>query len=392
MSLNETPIAERTHIGFFGRTNAGKSSVVNAVTNQSLSIVSDVSGTTTDPVRKAMELLPLGPVVIIDTPGFDDISELGKLRMEKTKQIIDKCHIAVLVVDGTIGLTETDKELIRLFTEKEIKYIVAYNKSDIKKSDGLNVSAVTGEGIEQLKEAIVLLAPSENKRMLVGDLVNANDIVVLVTPIDESAPKGRIILPQQQTIRDILDRNAMAIVTKETELEETLKKLAVKPKLVICDSQVFKIADKIVPKAIPLTSFSILMARYKGFLDIAVSGVEKMKELKDGDTVLVAEGCTHHRQCQDIGTVKIPAGLKKYTGKKLNIKVASGTEFYDDLNGVSLVIHCGGCMLNDKEIKNRMEKCVSQNVAVTNYGIALAEFSGILKRSLDAIYGGNDGQ
>ena len=385
MSLNETPSAERIHIGFFGRTNAGKSSVVNAVTNQNLAIVSDVSGTTTDPVSKAMELLPLGPVVIIDTPGFDDLSELGKLRMEKTKQVIDRCDIAVLVIDATIGITKTDEELIKIFTEKNIKYIIAYNKSDVKKSDGLNISARTGEGIEELKEKIAKLMPNKTERKIVGDLIDQKDVVVLVTPIDESAPKGRIILPQQQTIRDILDKGAIAVTTKETELEETLNKISATPKIVICDSQVFKMVDEIVPKEIPLTSFSILMARYKGYLNMAISGIEKMKTLKDGDTVLIAEGCTHHRQCQDIGTVKIPMGLKKYTGKTLNIKTVSGTEFYNDLSGVSFVIHCGGCMLNDKEIKSRMERCAAQNVPVTNYGLVLAEFSGILKRSLAAI-------
>ncbi|MBO5733549.1 MAG: [FeFe] hydrogenase H-cluster maturation GTPase HydF [Clostridia bacterium] len=387
MSLNATPSSERVHIGFFGRTNAGKSSVVNAVTNQALSIVSEVSGTTTDPVSKAMELLPLGPVVIIDTPGFDDETELAELRMEKARQVIAKCHIAVLVVDATIGLGNADEELIRIFTQKNINYIIAYNKCDLARADGLCVSALTGEGIEELKEAIARLSPEEKTRKIVADLISAGDIVVLVTPIDESAPKGRIILPQQQTIRDILDADAMCCVCKETELKKTLENIATPPKMVICDSQVFKEVASIVPQSIPLTSFSILMARYKGFLDMAVGGIEAMKSLSDGDTVLIAEGCTHHRQCQDIGTVKIPKGLKKYTGKTLNIKTVSGTEFYEDLSGVSLVIHCGGCMLNDKEMKNRMEKAKSQNVPVTNYGIALAEFSGILKRSLEAVYG-----
>ena len=383
--LNSTPSAERVHIGFFGRTNAGKSSVVNAVTDQSLSIVSNVSGTTTDPVSKAMELLPLGPVVIIDTPGFDDESELGSLRMEKTKKVIAKCDIAVLIVDATVGLTDTDRSLIKLFEEKEIKYIVAYNKCDLKSADGFCISAETGEGINELKEKIAKLAPKEKEQKIVGDLLDAGDVVVLVTPIDEAAPKGRLILPQQQTIRDILDSDAMAIVTKETELEKTLKSLAHPPKMVICDSQVFKFVSQIVPDSIPLTSFSILMARYKGFLDIALSGVEAINNLKDGDTVLIAEGCTHHRQCEDIGTVKIPAGLKKHTGKTLNIKTVSGTEFYDDLSGVSLIIHCGGCMLNDKEIKSRMERAIAQNVPVTNYGLALAHFSGILERSLEIL-------
>jgi len=387
MSLNATPSSERVHIGFFGRTNAGKSSVVNAVTNQALSIVSEVSGTTTDPVSKAMELLPLGPVVVIDTPGFDDETELAELRMEKARQMIAKCDIAVLVVDATKGLSEADEELIKIFTKKNINYIIAYNKCDLTRADGLCVSAATGEGIEELKEAIARLSPEEKTRKIVADLISAGDMVVLVTPIDESAPKGRIILPQQQTIRDILDADAMCCVCKETELKKTLESFNTPPKMVICDSQVFKIVADIVPSEIPLTSFSILMARYKGFLDMAVDGIEAMKSLSDGDTVLIAEGCTHHRQCQDIGTVKIPKGLKKYTGKTLNIKTVSGTEFYEDLSGVSLVIHCGGCMLNDKEMKNRMEKAKAQNVPVTNYGIALAEFSGILKRSLEGIYG-----
>lgn len=385
MSLSATPSSERIHIGFFGRTNAGKSSVVNAVTNQNLSIVSQVSGTTTDPVSKAMELLPLGPVVIIDTPGFDDESELGALRIEKTKKILAKCDIAVLIVDATIGLTDTDKKLISLFEEKEIKYIVAYNKCDIKRADGFCISAETGDGINELKEKIAQLAPKEKEQKIVGDLIDSGDVVVLVTPIDESAPKGRLILPQQQTIRDILDADAMTIVTKETELEKTLESLKNPPKMVICDSQVFKFVSQIVPESIPLTSFSILMARYKGFLDIALSGIEAIDNLKDGDTVLIAEGCTHHRQCEDIGTVKIPAGLKKHTGKTLNIKTVSGTEFYDDLSGVALIIHCGGCMLNDKEIKSRMERAVAQNVPVTNYGLALAHFSGILDRSLEVL-------
>lgn len=385
MSLNATPSAERIHIGFFGRTNAGKSSVVNAVTDQNLAIVSDVSGTTTDPVSKAMELLPLGPVVIIDTPGFDDESELGALRMEKTKKVLAKCDVAVLVVDATVALTDTDRQLMKLFEEKSINYITVYNKCDLKRADGFCVSAETGEGINELKEKIAQLAPKEKEQKIVGDLLDAGDVVVLVTPIDKSAPKGRLILPQQQTIRDILDKGAISVVCKETELAKTLDTLKNPPKMVICDSQVFKFVAQIVPESIPLTSFSILMARYKGFLDIALSGIKAIDNLKDGDTVLIAEGCTHHRQCEDIGTVKIPAGLKKYTGKQINIKTVSGTEFYDDLSGVALIIHCGGCMLNDKEIKSRMERALAQNVPVTNYGLALAHFSGILKRSLEIL-------
>lgn len=387
MSLNATPSSERVHIGFFGRTNAGKSSVVNAVTNQELSIVSDISGTTTDPVVKAMELLPLGPVVIIDTPGFDDESDLGKLRMEKAKKVLQKCDIGVLVVDSVAGMSNTDQELVQLFDEKNINYIIAYNKCDIKRREGFCVSALTGEGIEELKEKIATLTPSVRTRRIVGDFISAGDSLVLVTPIDESAPKGRIILPQQQTIRDILDSGAVCTVCKETELKAVLENMKTPPKMVICDSQVFKIVADIVPEEISLTSFSILLARYKGYLDMAVEGVEAMKNLSDGDTVLIAEGCTHHRQCNDIGTVKIPNGLKKYTGKNLNIKTTSGTEFYEDLEGISLVIHCGGCMLNDREVMSRMEKARICGVPVTNYGIALAEFSGILKRSLEGVYG-----
>ncbi len=383
--LNSTPSAERVHIGFFGRTNAGKSSVVNAVTNQNLSIVSQVSGTTTDPVSKAMELLPLGPVVIIDTPGFDDDSELGALRIEKTKKILAKCDIAVLIVDAVEGLTDTERSLIKLFKEKEIKYIVAYNKCDLKTVEGFCISAETGEGINELREKIASLAPKEKEQKIVGDLLDAGDVVILVTPIDASAPKGRLILPQQQTIRDILDSNAISVVCKETELKKTLESLKNPPKMVICDSQVFKLVAETVPKTIPLTSFSILMARYKGYLDIALSGIDAIDNLKDGDTVLIAEGCTHHRQCEDIGTVKIPAGLRMHTGKTLNFKTVSGAEFYDDLSDVALIIHCGGCMLNDKEIKSRMERALAQNVPVTNYGLALAHFSGILERSLEIL-------
>ncbi len=383
MSLNATPSAERIHIGFFGKTNAGKSSLVNALTGQNLAIVSDISGTTTDPVSKAMEILPLGPVMIHDTPGFDDTSELGELRMEKTKKIIDKCHIAVLVVDARLGITATDQELIEIFKKKNINYIIAYNKSDLaEKQYDLSVSSITGEGIDMLRSKISSMVEKDTGKKIVGDLIESGDFVVLVTPIDESAPKGRLILPQQQTIRDILDTGAVALVTKETELEKTLKNLEKPPKMVICDSQVFKVVSEIVPPCIPLTSFSILMARYKGYLDIAVRGIEAIKNLRDGDTVLIAEGCTHHRQCEDIGTVKIPNALIKHTGRKIKIKIVSGAEFYNDLTGISLVIHCGGCMLNDKEMKNRMLKAEEQGVPVTNYGVILAHFTGILERSL----------
>ena len=388
MSLNDTPSSERIHIGFFGRRNAGKSSVVNAVTGQELSVVSDVKGTTTDPVTKAMELLPLGPVVIIDTPGFDDEGALGELRVRRTKQILNRTDLAVLIVDITVGLTDTEKQLIGIFKEKNIPYLTVYNKSDIAakrvcQDNEFEVSALTGENIYELKERIAALAklPKEEKR-IVGDLLSAGDMVVLVTPIDESAPKGRMILPQVQTLRDVLDANAMAVFTKEHQLAETLGKLSSPPKMVITDSQAFAIVSKIVPETVPLTSFSILMARYKGFLETSVKGATAIKTLKDGDTVLISEGCTHHRQCGDIGSVKLPALLKKTTGKELNIELSSGREFPEDLSKYSLVIHCGGCMLGEREMTYRRKSAEDQNVPFTNYGIALALMNGILKRSL----------
>lgn len=388
MSLNDTPSSERVHIGFFGRRNAGKSSVVNAVTGQELSVVSDVRGTTTDPVTKAMELLPLGPVVIIDTPGFDDEGALGELRVRKTKQILNRTDLAVLVVDGTVGLTETERQLTDIFTDKDIPCITVYNKSDIAKKrvcrdNEIEVSALTGENIYELKERIAALAklPSQDKR-IIGDLLNAGDMTVLVTPIDAAAPKGRMILPQVQTLRDILDADAMAVFTKEFQLAETLGKLSEPPKLVITDSQAFAMVSKIVPESVPLTSFSILMARYKGFLETAVKGAAAIKTLKDGDTVLISEGCTHHRQCGDIGSVKLPALLKKFTGKTINIKLSSGREFPEDLSEYSLVIHCGGCMLGEREMTYRRKSAEDQSVPFTNYGIALALMNGILKRSL----------
>lgn len=389
MSLNDTPSGERVHIGFFGRRNSGKSSVVNAVTGQELSVVSDVKGTTTDPVTKAMELLPLGAVVIIDTPGFDDEGDLGELRVKKTKQILNRTDIAVLVIDSTVGMTETEHQLVRLFKEKDIPYIIAYNKSDIlNKSVGseneISISAVDKTNIQELKEKIAALVRTDNSgKRIVGDLINEEDVIVLVTPIDEAAPKGRIILPQQQTLRDILDAGAIAAVTKEFQLEATLKKLSSKPKMVITDSQAFAMVSKIVPEDIPLTSFSILMARYKGFLETAVAGAAAIPMLKDGDSVLISEGCTHHRQCGDIGSVKLPALLKKTTGKNLNICLTSGREFPKDLSPYSLVIHCGGCMLNEREVTYRRKTAEDQEVPFTNYGIALAYMNGILKRSLE---------
>ena len=384
MSLNDTPSSERVHIGFFGRRNAGKSSIVNAVTGQELSVVSDVKGTTTDPVTKAMELLPLGPVVIIDTPE----GALGELRVRRTKQILNRTDIAVLIVDGTVGLTGTECQLIGIFGEKAIPYITVYNKSDISekrvcKDNEFEVSALTGENIYELKERIAALAklPSAERR-IVGDLLSPCDMVVLVTPIDASAPKGRMILPQVQTLRDILDANAMAVFTKEHQLADTLEKLSAPPKMVITDSQAFAMVSRIVPETVPLTSFSILMARYKGFLDTAVKGAAAIKKLKDGDTVLISEGCTHHRQCGDIGSVKLPALLKKTTGKDINIALSSGREFPEDLSPYSLVIHCGGCMLSEREMTFRRKSAEDQNVPFTNYGTALALMNGILRRSL----------
>lgn len=389
MSLNNTPTGDRVHIGFFGRRNAGKSSVVNAVTGQDLAVVSDYKGTTTDPVSKAMELLPLGPVVIIDTPGFDDEGELGLLRVKKTRQVLNKTDIAVLVVDATEGLKECDNELIELFKAKEISYIIVYNKSDLLENipadteNEIYVSALRGEKIFELKERIAKLKQTQTDKRIIADKLQRGDFVVLVVPIDSAAPKGRLILPQQQTIRDILDANAVSIVVKETELAETLASIGKKPAMVITDSQVFKTVAPIVPADIPLTSFSILMARYKGLIDAAVPGAAAVENLKDGDTVLIAEGCTHHRQCDDIGSVKIPNWLRKYTGKDITIKTVSGTEFPDDLSPYTMVIHCGGCMLNEREVRYRTKCAVDQNVPITNYGTLIAYLNGILKRSVE---------
>ncbi len=387
MSLQNTPSGERVHIGFFGRRNAGKSSLVNAVTNQELSVVSDVKGTTTDPVSKAMELLPLGPVVIIDTPGFDDEGMLGEKRIQKTKQILNRADIAVLVIDAAEGKTETDTQLEALFAEKGIPYIIVYNKSDLQKRDcGENeicVSASNKENIEEFKNRLAALLKTNVPHVrLVGDFIKPGDLVVLVTPIDAAAPKGRLILPQQMAIRDILDAGAMAIVTKETELEQTLAKLSVPPALVVTDSQAFGFVSKIVPSQVKLTSFSILMARYKGFLETAVRGAAAIGHLKDGDTVLISEGCTHHRQCGDIGSVKLPMWLKKTTGAELNIETSSGMSFPEDLTKYALVIHCGGCMLNEREASYRRKCAEDAGVPFTNYGTAIAYMHGILKRSL----------
>lgn len=389
MGMNNTPSGERTHIGFFGRRNAGKSSIVNAVTGQELAVVSDVKGTTTDPVYKTMELLPLGPVVIIDTPGFDDEGNLGELRVRKTKQVLNKTDIAVLVVDAAEGLQACDQELIALFQAKEIPYIVVKNKSDLLTeipaagAQEIYVSALKKEGIFELKERIAALKGVESEKHLIADKLQRGDFVVLVVPIDSAAPKGRLILPQQQVIRDILDAGAIAIVTKESELTETLEGLAKKPVMVITDSQVFKTVAPLVPQDIPLTSFSILLAKYKGLLDVAAPGAAAVERLKDGDTVLIAEGCTHHRQCDDIGTVKIPRWLRSYTGKDIHVQTCSGTEFPDDLIPYAMVIHCGGCMLNEREVRYRTKCAVDQGVPITNYGTFIAYVNGILKRSLE---------
>lgn len=389
MGMNNTPAGERTHIGFFGRRNAGKSSVVNAVTGQELAVVSDVKGTTTDPVYKTMELLPLGPVMIIDTPGFDDEGALGELRVKKTKQVLNKTDIAVLVVDSSEGLKECDKELIELFKAKEINYIVVHNKSDLLEeipaadAQKIYVSALKKEGIFELKERIAALKEVGSEKRIIGDKLKSGDFVVLVVPIDSAAPKGRLILPQQQTIRDILDAGAIAIVTRESELAETLEGLGKKPAMVITDSQVFKTVAPLVPKDIILTSFSILFARHKGLLSVAAPGAAAVEQLKDGDIVLIAEGCTHHRQCDDIGTVKIPRWLRQYSGKDIQIETCSGTEFPEDLSRYAMVVHCGGCMLNEREVRYRTKCAVDQGVPITNYGTFIAYVNGILKRSLE---------
>ena len=390
MSLNSTPASDRVHIGFFGRRNAGKSSVVNAVTGQNLAIVSDVKGTTTDPVYKAMELLPLGPVMIIDTPGIDDEGALGELRIKKTRQVLNKTDVAVLIVDGTEGKKQSDEELIGMFKKKGLPYIVVYNKADLcgpKAEAGPNeiwVSALEGSNIYELKEQIARLAATQESQLrIVADLISPSDFVVLVVPIDKAAPKGRLILPQQQTIRDILEADATAIVVKEYELKETLESLGKKPRLVITDSQVFAKVSADTPKDIWLTSFSILFARYKGNLELTVKGIRAMENLKDGDKVLICEGCTHHRQCDDIGTVKIPRWIRQYTGKQLEFDFTSGTEFPDELGEYGLIVHCGGCMLNEREMKYRLQCAEDQGVPITNYGILMAYIQGILKRSVE---------
>ncbi len=411
MSMNQTPASERVHIGFFGKRNAGKSSVLNAVTGQDLAVVSDVRGTTTDPVYKSMELLPLGPVVMMDTPGIDDEGELGELRVRKSYQVLNKTDVAVLVIDGGAGASPEDAALIERIREKGIPYIVVINKKEIAlpgiventvKTLGLaepgragqergetmcrvlQASALTGEGISELKEQIAAAAKTEEpEQYLVRDLLEPSDIAVLVVPIDKAAPKGRLILPQQQTIRDILEADAVSIVVKENELKNILPELQKKPKLVITDSQVFGKVASDTPDDILLTSFSILFARYKGDLESVVRGVTALDTLENGDTVLISEGCTHHRQCGDIGTVKLPAWIKEYTGKDVNIETTSGTEFPDDLSAYKMILHCGGCMLNEREMNYRLKCAEDQNVPMTNYGIAIAYMKGILKRSVE---------
>lgn len=399
MGLNNTPMSERVHIGFFGRRNAGKSSVMNAVTGQDLAVVSDVKGTTTDPVYKSMELLPIGPVVMIDTPGIDDEGELGKLRVKKSYQTLNKTDAAVLVIDAAAGVSGEDKKLLEKIKAKKIPYVVALNKKElaeeedmerIKKeldSDGgwiIEVSAAAGDGICELKEKIAAAVhQEETENVLVRDLLHPSDIVVLVVPVDSAAPKGRLILPQQQVIRDILEAEAVSVVVKENGLKNILDQLKENPRMVITDSQVFKKVSKDTPADVPLTSFSILMARYKGNLEQAVRGVTELDRLKDGDVVLISEGCTHHRQCEDIGTVKIPRWIREYTGKEIQIETTSGTKFLDDLSKYKLIIHCGGCMLNEREMKYRYSCAADQGIPITNYGIMIAYVNGILKRSVE---------
>ncbi|MDR2632858.1 MAG: [FeFe] hydrogenase H-cluster maturation GTPase HydF [Treponema sp.] len=394
MGLNETPSGERVHIAFFGRRNAGKSSLVNAVTGQDLVIVSDVKGTTTDPVYKAMELLPLGPVLIIDTPGIDDEGPLGELRVRRAKQVLNKTDVAVLVIDGTVGKTPADEALIRLFQDKQLKYVVVYNKLDLQEGPlpglagdhEIRVSAATHAHIEALKERLSSLAVSEEPKLrIVGDLLGPGDIAVLVVPIDKAAPKGRLILPQQQTIRDILEADGAALVVKEFELREVLDSLlplGSRVKLVITDSQVFAKVSADTPKHIPLTSFSILFARYKGFLLQAVQGVKVLDRLKEGDRILICEGCTHHRQCDDIGTVKLPRWIRSYAGTDLSFRFTSGVEFPEDLGPYRLILHCGGCMLNERELRYRQKCAQDQGVAFTNYGTLIAYMQGILPRAV----------
>ena len=408
MSLNNTPSGERVHIGIFGRRNAGKSSIINALTGQNLAIVSDVLGTTTDPVQKAMELLPLGPVVMIDTPGLDDEGALGELRVRKAYQMLNKSDIALLIVDGTAGMTEADLAILKRIIDKTIPYVIVFNKSDlaggreavtasakemmaaagneyvIDDSRIMWVSAEDRTNINELKELIASLAPEEDAgRRIVADLIEPDDLVVLVVPIDKAAPKGRLILPQQQTIRDILDADASAVVVKENGLKEVFNSLGRKPALVITDSQVFKRVAEETPADIPFTSFSVLFARYKGDLDTLVEGAHALDTLEDGEKILISEGCTHHRQCGDIGTEKLPAWIRKHSGKELSFEFTSGTEFPLEISQYKMIVHCGGCMLNEKEMKYRMKCAQDAGIPMTNYGTSIAHMNGILDKSLE---------
>ena len=398
MGMNQTPASERVHISFFGKRNAGKSSVINAVTGQDLAIVSSVMGTTTDPVYKTMELLPLGPVMVIDTPGIDDKGELGALRVRKSYQVLNKTDIAILVIDSTAGKGEEELELIHRFHKKGIPYLIVYNKIDLLSTEKIKdlamsvraeevlVSASDGMNIQELKEKIASLKPEDtHKYPLIQDLIEPLDLVILVVPIDKAAPKGRLILPQQQTIRDILERGALSLVVRDTELKSTLDHFlaqGVCPKLVVTDSQAFARVSKAVPENITLTSFSILFSRYKGELEIQLKGIAALSSIEDGDRILIAEGCTHHRQCGDIGTCKMPEWIRNYTGKKPVFEFTSGTEFPDDVSSYKMVVHCGGCMLNEREMKYHIACCQDQGVPITNYGILIAQVTGILKRSL----------
>ena len=398
MGMNQTPASERVHISFFGKRNAGKSSVINAVTGQDLAIVSSVMGTTTDPVYKTMELLPLGPVMVIDTPGIDDEGELGALRVRKSYQVLNKTDIAILVIDSTAGKGEEELELIHRFHKKGIPYLIVYNKIDLLSTEKIKdlamsvragevlVSASDGMNIQELKEKIASLKPEDtHKYPLIQDLIDPLDLVILVVPIDKAAPKGRLILPQQQTIRDILERGALSLVVRDTELKSTLDHFlaqGVCPKLVVTDSQAFARVSKAVPENITLTSFSILFSRYKGELETQLKGIAALSSIEDGDRILIAEGCTHHRQCGDIGTCKMPEWIRNYTGKKPVLEFTSGTEFPDDVSSYKMVVHCGGCMLNEREMKYRIACCQDQGVPITNYGILIAQVTGILKRSL----------
>ena len=392
--MNQTPAGERVHIAFFGRRNAGKSSLVNAFTGQEMAIVSDVKGTTTDPVSKAMELLPLGPVQIIDTPGIDDEGALGQLRVRRTRQVLNKTDLAILVVDASVGMTAVEEELVQLLKQKNVPWILAWNKSDLLENipagegNTIWVSALTGHNIHELKELAAKTALKEEaKRPLVSDLLEPGEVAALVVPIDKAAPKGRLILPQQQTIRDILEAGASALVCRDSELPQTLERLAQPPKIVITDSQVFGKVSKMVPPEVPLTSFSILMARYKGDLPLAVAGAAAVDTLKDGDKVLIAEGCTHHRQCDDIGTVKIPNWIRKRTGVEPEFVFSSGNSFPEDLSQFKMVIHCGGCTLPEREMKYRLACAADQGIPVTNYGILIAYLNGILKRTVEPFEG-----